>query len=143
MNIYFARSSGMIALSMKVHPTSALLYRVLAVSALGAGALGLLLPLLPTTPFILVALWASARGAPEWHQRILTHPRFGPPVEAWQTQRAVSARSKWLACCMMGASWLGLWMSGAQPPVLIALAIVFTTVSGYLVSRPQPSESEL
>ncbi|HKL52751.1 MAG TPA: DUF454 family protein [Wenzhouxiangellaceae bacterium] len=133
----------MIATSMKLHPTSVLLYRVLAVSALGAGALGLLLPLLPTTPFLLVALWASARGAPEWHQRILTHPRFGPSVQAWQAQRAVSARSKWLACCMMGASWLGLWLAGAQPPVLIALAIVFTTVSGYLVSRPQPSESEL
>ena len=132
----------MIATSMKVHPTSALLYRVLAVSALGAGALGLLLPLLPTTPFILVALWASARGAPNWHQRILTHPRFGPPVRAWQAQRAVSARSKWLACCMMGASWLGLWVSGVQPAILITLAILFTTVSAYLVSRPQPLEPE-
>ena len=66
----------MIAATMK--PPSTLLYRVLAVSALGAGALGLLLPLLPTTPFILVALWASARGAPEWHERIRTHPRLGP-----------------------------------------------------------------
>lgn len=133
----------MIASRMKRHPTSTLLYRVLAVSALGAGALGLLLPLLPTTPFVLVALWASARGAPEWHQRILTHPRFGPPVQAWQTQRAVSARSKWLACCMMGASWLALWLGGVQPVILIALAILFTTVSAYLVSRPLPSEPGL
>lgn len=130
----------MIASSMKPRPTSTLLYRVLAVSALGAGALGLVLPLLPTTPFILVALWASARGAPDWHERILAHPRFGPPVQAWQKDRAVSARAKWLACSMMGASWVGLWLGGLQTTILIALAILFTAVSGYLVSRPEPSE---
>jgi len=132
----------MIATSMKPRPSSTLLYRVLAISALGAGALGLLLPLLPTTPFILVALWASARGAPEWHERIRAHPRLGPSVQAWQAQRAVSARSKWLACSMMGASWLGMWFSGVRPAILIALAILFTTVCAYLVSRPEPSELE-
>lgn len=130
----------MIEAAMRSRLSSTFLYRVLAVSALGAGALGLLLPLLPTTPFILVALWASARGAPEWHDRIRSHPRFGPPVLAWQTQGAVSARSKWLACSMMGASWVGLWLGGVQPAILIALAILFTTVSGYLVSRPAPTE---
>ena len=133
----------MIETGMKFRQSSTLLYRVLAVSALAAGTLGVLLPLLPTTPFILIALWASARGAPEWHERIRTHPRFGPSVRAWQMQRAVSARSKWLACSMMGASWLGLWLGGVQPAILIVLAIVFTTVSAYLVSRPRPSEAEL
>lgn len=130
----------MIATSMKPHSTSLLFYRVLAVSALSAGALGLLLPLLPTTPFILVALWASARGAPEWHERIRTHPRFGPSVQAWQSQRAVSNTSKWLACSMMGASWLGFWLGGAHPAILVVLALLFITVSAYLVSRPTPSE---
>ena len=132
----------MIDISMKLHPTSILGYRVLAVSALSAGALGLLLPLLPTTPFILVALWASARGAPEWHERIRTHPRFGPSVQAWQTQRAVSNPSKWLACFMMGASWLLLWLGGTHPAILVALALLFITVSAYLVSRPEPEPPE-
>lgn len=113
---------------------------MLAVSAVGAGALGVLLPLLPTTPFILVALWASARGAPEWHERIRTHPRFGVSVQAWQTQRAVSSQAKWLACSMMGASWLGLWLADAHPAMLAALAILFITVSAYLFSHPRPSE---
>ena len=132
----------MIATSMKSNVSSTLFYRVLAVSALGAGALGLLLPLLPTTPFILVALWASARGAPAWHERIRSHPRFGPSVRAWQRQRAVSARSKWLACSMMGASWLAMWVSDVRPPILIALAILFATVCAYLVTRSAPSEPD-
>ena len=130
----------MIETGTKLRQPSMLLYRVLAVSALGAGVLGVLLPLLPTTPFILVALWASARGAPEWHERIRTHPRFGPSVNAWQTQRAVSSQAKWLACLMMGVSWLGLWLADVHPATLAALAILFITVSAYLLSRPQPSD---
>lgn len=130
----------MIAPGMKMFRPSTLFFRILAVSSLGAGALGVVLPLLPTTPFILVALWASARGAPDWHERILAHPRFGPSVQAWQTEGAVSARGKWLACSMMGASWVGLWLGGAQTALLVALAVLFTTVSGYLVSRPEPAK---
>lgn len=123
------------------HPgISTPLYRILALSALAAGTLGLLLPLLPTTPFILLALWASARGAPEWHERIRLHPRFGPSIQAWQTQRAVSGRAKWLACGCMGASWAGLWFAGTLDWVLLALALLFSSVAAFLVTRPAPLE---
>lgn len=119
-----------------------LMYRTLAVSALGAGTLGLLLPLLPTTPFLLIALWATARGAPEWHERIRTHPRFGPSIQAWQTQRAVSKRAKLLACGAMVTSWTALWLAGAGPAILVALAVLFAGVSAFLVTRPAPLELE-
>ncbi len=120
-------------------PTARLLYRVLAVAAVGAGALGLLLPLLPTTPFLLVALWASARGAPEWHARIRHHPRFAPTLAAWENEGAVSLRAKITACAFMGASWLAMLAMDVHRYVLAALAILFTVVGGYLVSRPAPS----
>lgn len=119
---------------------STLLYRILAVSALGAGTLGLLLPLLPTTPFILLALWASARGAPEWHERIRLNPRFGPSIQAWQTQRAVSGRAKFLACGCMVASWTVLWFSGTHDWILFVLALLFSSVAAFLVTRPAPLE---
>lgn len=127
---------------MRTPGPSTLMYRALAVSALGAGTLGLLLPLLPTTPFILVALWATARGAPEWHERIRTHPRFGPSIQAWQTQRAVSKRAKLLACGAMVVSWTALWLAGAGPAILVALAVLFAGVSAFLVTRPAPLEIE-
>jgi len=120
-------------------PTRKLLYRVLAVAAVGAGSLGLLLPLLPTTPFLLLALWASARGAPEWHARIRNHPRFAPTLHDWETERAVSARAKAAACAVMVASWLILLGLGAHRYLMAALAVLFTLVAGFLVSRPTPS----
>lgn len=123
-----------------VHP-STMLYRVLAISALGAGSVGLVMPVLPTTPFILVALWATARGAPEWHDRIRTHPRFGPTVDAWQTQRAVPTRAKWLACTCMTASWIGLWLGDAHVVVIGALAVLFISVSAFIIGRPAPASS--
>jgi hypothetical protein len=121
-------------------PTGRLLYRLLAVAAVGAGSLGLLLPLLPTTPFLLVALWASARGAPEWYAKIRHHPRFAPTLSHWEAERAVTARAKITACAFMIASWLVMLAMDVHRWVLAGLALLFTVVAGYLVSRPAPSD---
>ena len=120
-------------------PTARLLYRLLAVAAVGAGSLGLLLPLLPTTPFLLVALWASARGAPEWHARIRHHPRFAPTLAAWEEERAVSTGAKISASVFMAASWMLMLILDVHRYVLAGLAVLFTVVAGYLLSRPAPS----
>jgi hypothetical protein len=120
-------------------PTARLFYRVLAVAAVGAGSLGVLLPLLPTTPFLLVALWASARGAPEWYAKIRHHPRFAPTLSHWEHERAVSVRAKITACVFMTASWLIMLVMDVHHYVLAGLAVLFTVVAGYLVTRPVPS----
>ena len=55
-----------------------------------------MLPLVPTTPFLLLALWATSKGSPELHERIRTDPRFRPTLEAWQRDRAVPLKAKLL-----------------------------------------------
>jgi uncharacterized membrane protein YbaN (DUF454 family) len=118
---------------------SKILYRVLAVTAVGAGAVGVVLPLVPTTPFLLVALWASARGAPEWHARIRHHPRFEPTLSAWESERAIPRRAKLTGCLLMLVSWHLMLAMGTHPYVLIALAVLFAIGAGFLLSRPGPS----
>ncbi len=111
-------------------------WRCLAWSCLVLGAVGTLLPLLPTTPFVLLAAWAAPKGSPrlaDWLQR---HRHFGPLLEAWSRHRAIPRRAKWLAVLMLTASWALLWWLQTAPLVLAVLALLFTLVAGYLLSRP-------
>lgn len=116
---------------------------LLAYASLGLGIIGIFVPGLPTTVFILVAAYAAARGSARLHRRLLTHPRFGPMIHDWQAHGAVSRRAKWMALGTMSASALVLlalmalvpshrgWM-GALP--IACMAVVGT----WLWLRPEP-----
>lgn len=78
-------------------------------ASLALGLVGLVLPLLPTAPFLLLAGFCFSRGSQRWERWLLTHPRFGPPVRAWREHRAVPRRAKLLAIAMMACSSIGAW----------------------------------
>jgi uncharacterized membrane protein YbaN (DUF454 family) len=71
------------------------------------GIAGIFLPLLPTTPFVLLAAFCFSRGSRRVERWMLEHPRFGPMVRDWRTRRAVPRRAKQLASVMMalGCAW--------------------------------------
>lgn len=69
--------------------------------ALAIGLIGIFLPLLPTTPFVLVAAWCFSRGSPRVERWLLEHPRLGPVVHDWREHRAVPLPAKQIATVMM------------------------------------------
>jgi uncharacterized membrane protein YbaN (DUF454 family) len=75
--------------------------------ALLTGLVGIFLPLLPTTPFVLLAAFCFSRGSARWEAWMLSHPRFGPIVRDWREHRAVPLRAKQFATIMMtiGSVW--------------------------------------
>jgi uncharacterized membrane protein YbaN (DUF454 family) len=71
-----------------------LLYLGLGFVSVALGAAGVVLPLLPTAPFMLLAAYFFARSSPRLEARILDHPRFGPHVRAWRERGAISPAGK-------------------------------------------------
>lgn len=111
------------------------LWMVGGLVCLVTGIIGIVVPLLPTTDFVLLAAFCFSRGSRRWEAWLLGHPRFGPVVRDWRTTRAVPLRAKWGASAMMAAScswaaWVLPVRTGWIP------ASVCLLVGLYLWSRP-------
>jgi uncharacterized protein len=109
---------------------------ILAYVCIGLGIIGAVLPLLPTTPFLLVAAWAAARGSPSLHHWLYQHPRLGAPLIAWEQNRAVPTGAKWLACIFMAISWVIMFAQTSGPFVPVLTGVVFISVAAFLITRP-------
>lgn len=106
--------------------------------ALTLGLVGIVLPLLPTTPFLLLAAFCFARSSPRLEMWLLEHPRLGPPIRHWRTEGAISRRSKGLALLAMAVTF-GVSVLLALPmPVLAVQAVVLSAVLVFLFTRPEP-----
>lgn len=86
-----------------------LLWICAGVLSLAVGLVGVFLPLLPTTPFVLLAAFCFSRGSERMEAWLVHHPRFGPMVRAWRLNRSVPLRAKQFATAMMAGSAIGTW----------------------------------
>ena len=106
-------------------------WRVVALLCLGLGLLGVVLPVMPTVPFLIASAWAASQGWPEFEAWLVGHRVFGPPILQWRERRAVPRRAKWLSSVMMACSAVGLqffdqvplWLRLGVPAVMLAVAI--------------------
>lgn len=110
----------------------------IAWTSLMLGALGVVLPLLPTTPFLLLAAWCFARSSPRFHDWLIHHPRFGPSIEAWRHQGAISHRAKGLALLSIAASLAIAVAAGVPHWGLLVQAACLAAVTVFILSRPEP-----
>lgn len=111
-------------------------FRILAYILVVLAVAGVFLPLLPTTPFVLLAAFFASKGSPVFARWLENHPKFGPIIVQWRASQAVPASAKVLACTMMTLSWAWLFWSGAKPLVLVMVAITLVAVACYLLTRP-------
>jgi uncharacterized membrane protein YbaN (DUF454 family) len=81
-----------------------ILYLLLGLISLLLGAVGVVVPLLPTVPFMLLAAFFFARSSPRLEGWLVQHPRFGSHIQAWRTRRAISRKGKVAALLAFAAS---------------------------------------
>lgn len=103
--------------------------------SLGLAVLGVVLPGLPTTPFVLLAGICFAKGSPRAHAWLLGHRLFGPMVRDWETHRSLPLKVKWLSTTLMTVMVLLSAWHLADRPALQALVLVLGAVGAWVVWR--------
>lgn len=113
-----------------------LLYLGLGFASVALGALGILLPLLPTVPFMLLAAFFFARSSPRLEAWIVDHPRFGPHVRAWRERGAINPAGKRAALAAFALSAvLGLLL--LPFPWLLVPAMAGLVGGSWIATRPE------
>lgn len=112
-------------------------YVAMGWTCVALGVAGIVLPVLPTTPFLLVAAWAFARSSRRFHDWLVDHPRLGPPVRAWREHGVVPTRAKVAAVTTMAASlsYVALFVADDwRLPAAAGLPMAATAL--WLLTRP-------
>lgn len=112
------------------------LWLALGFTATGFGILGAALPLLPTTPFLLLAAYAFARSSPRFHGWLVNHPRFGPLILNWQRHGSIDPASKRLAILVMAATLIASWLLGFPGRVLVVQVLALGASAAFVLTRP-------
>lgn len=101
--------------------------------ALVLGIIGIVLPVLPTTPFVLLAAYCFAQSSSRFHEWLVKHPLFGPFIHDWQTHRAIPKKAKYLAFSMMTLSCAMLWYRLWATPWLWLAGLLSLVCAGVMV----------
>ena len=109
--------------------------------ALGVGMIGVVVPLLPTTPFLILAAWCFSRGSRRLHAWLIGHRTFGPPVRDWREHRAISPKSKLSAVIAVALIFALSVVLQAPTWAIVMQGIVLAGVVVFLVTRPAPPKS--
>jgi len=112
------------------------LWTSLGLASVIAGVIGVVLPLLPTTPFMLLAAFCFARSSPRLQAWIESHPTFGPTIENWRRYGSINPRAKYLAVLLMAAAFVLSLAMHLPMWLLIAQGLILLLVGTFLLTRP-------
>ena len=117
------------------------LWLVLAYACLGLGIVGIFLPGLPTTPFVLLAAYAAARGSKRLHAWLLAHRMFGPMIRDWEASGAVSRKAKHWAIGTMALCAAVFFLTAPKWWMAAIGTGIMAIVGTWLWLRPEPGRS--
>src|SRR5689334_5884774 len=111
-------------------------YLAIGFACVGLGVIGAFLPVMPTTVFLLIAVWAFGKSSARFERWVLEHPRFGPRVREWRAHRTIPLPVKLTAWGSMTASLAIMVIAGAALYAIVAAAAFMAVGAIYIASRP-------
>ncbi len=117
-------------------------WMIFGILALALAFLGVVLPILPTTPFLLLSTYAFARSSPKLEMWLVNHKHFGHLIRNWQRDGSIDRRTKWSAAIVMALTFIGSYLFGASGTVLTIQAVVLTGAATFVLTRPEGSSGE-
>jgi uncharacterized membrane protein YbaN (DUF454 family) len=114
-------------------------WAALGIVFVALGFIGALLPLMPTTIFLILAAGCFARSSPRLEAWLLDHPKFGPTLCAWREDGTIGPQAKMMACSGMTLGYALFWWC-ARPTLLLELIVglVMAGCAAFIISRPAP-----
>tara|TARA_R110000737_G_scaffold320012_1_gene331416 strand:+ start:33 stop:428 length:396 start_codon:yes stop_codon:yes gene_type:complete len=111
-------------------------FKALGLILVALGIIGIVLPVMPTTIFFILALTCFTRSSPALEQWLLNHPRYGVTLKQWQAYKVVPVKAKCYAAIGMLIGFIFLLYSAAPIWVICLVAVVEVSVMIYLILRP-------
>ena len=111
-------------------------WATLGLFSVAIGLVGVVLPLVPTVPLMLLAAFFFARSSERLHNWLITHPTFGPSIQDWQERGAISIKGKRIATLSIAVVFLISLVLGLRPLVLGIQAITLSADLIFIWSRP-------
>lgn len=112
------------------------LWFLFGILSVAAGLIGVVLPLLPTVPFLLLAAFCFARSSDRAYQWLVNHPRFGPPIKDWQENGAIRKPAKIAATACIVASPVVTYLLDVPTWAFASQIVVLVCVLIFIWSRP-------
>ena len=108
----------------------------LGLLCVGLGFIGVFVPGIPTTIFLIIALWAFTKSSEKLRHWLLNHKRFGPILNNWQEHKVVPRRAKILMVVLMSLAVILFYYSLQSLILTIGLIIILVSVAIYVISLP-------
>lgn len=123
-----------------------LMWRWLLIGAgwlsVGLGTVGVVLPVLPTTPFMLLAAACFAKSSPRFHRWLLSTKLFGPLIENWQRERYIKPRSKTVALVVVAVTFSISLLSVEPLPLKVMLVCIWAVCTFFIGRLPTVPRSQ-
>lgn len=118
-----------------------LIWSAVAWTCLGLGLIGVFLPIMPTTPFLILAAFGFARSNEHIHKWLIEHPQLGPPIADWEKYGAIATRAKITAVLTMGAVFMVSVLIGLSWKLLLIQAACLGGAALFILTRKAPPKT--